>query len=254
MAEAEQALSPKDTFRECTRDCPEMVVLPAGSFTMGSSVFIPRHEVTIAAPFAVAKFELTFAEWDACALVGACPQAADSGKGRGNKPVINVSWNDAGKYVAWLSLMTGKSYRLLSEAEYEYAARAGTQTAYYWGDQVGTNNANCAECGSAWANRKDTAPVGAFAPNPFGLYDMGGNVWEWVVDCYHDNYNQAPTDGAAWMTNVTGCPNGGGQHVIRGGSYQGPARTVRPDFRYYGTEIDRWDDRGFRVGRTLATH
>jgi formylglycine-generating enzyme required for sulfatase activity len=252
--QAEQALRPKDTFRECEKDCPEMVVLPAGSFSMGSSSLstsMPQHEVAIMAPFAVAKFELTFAEWDACASVGACPQAADSGKGRGNKPAINVSWNDAQKYVAWLSLMTGKSYRLMSEAEYEYAARGGTRTAYYWGDQIGTNNANCADCGSAWAN-KETAPVGKFAPNAFGLYDMGGNVWEWVIDCYHENYNGAPIDGSAWMTGVSGCPNGGGQHVIRGGGYQAPSRTVRSDFRYFGTEIDRWDDRGFRVGRTIV--
>jgi formylglycine-generating enzyme required for sulfatase activity len=252
--QAEQALRPNDTFRECAKDCPEMVVLPAGSFSMGSSSIstsMPQHQVTIKVPFAVAKFELTFAEWDACTAVGACPQAADSGKGRGSKPVINVSWNDAEKYAAWLSLMTGKSYRLLSEAEYEYAARGGTQTAYYWGDQIGTNNANCADCGSAWAN-KETAPVGKFAPNAFGLYDMGGNVWEWVADCYHGNYDHAPIDGSAWMTGVAGCPNGGGQHVIRGGGYQAPSRTVRSDFRYFGTEIDRWDDRGFRVGRTFA--
>jgi formylglycine-generating enzyme required for sulfatase activity len=252
----ERALKPKDTFRECAKDCPEMVVLPAGSFNMGSPIFstsMPQHEVTIIAPFAVAKFELTFAEWDACALAGACPQAADSGLGRGSKPVINVSWNDAEKYVAWLSLMTEKPYRLLSEAEYEYAARGGTQTAYYWGAQIGTNNANCADCGSIWAINKQTAPVGKFAPNSFGLYDMGGNVWEWVADCYHENYDAAPTDGSAWMTGASGCPNGGGRHVIRGGSYQAPSRTVRSDFRYYGTEIDRWDDRGFRVARTLAS-
>lgn len=250
---AEQALKANDSFRECANDCPEMVVLPPGSFSMGSLTFstsMPKHQVTIRS-VAVAKFELTFAQWDACVSVGGCPPAADSGKGRGNKPVINVSWIDSKKYVAWLSLMTGKDYRLLSEAEYEYAARGGTQTAFYWGEQVGTNNANCAECGSAWANIKTTAPVGSFAPNAFGLYDTGGNVWEWVEDCWHDNYHQSPSDGTAWLTGVAGCPNGGGQHVIRGGSYQGPSRTVRPDFRYYGTEIDRWDDRGFRVARTL---
>lgn len=255
LMQAEQALRPKDTFRECAKDCPEMVVLPAGSFSMGSSnisTSMPKHEVTFMRPFAVAKFELTFAEWDACASLGACPQAADSGKGRGRKPVINVSWNDAEKYVEWLALMTGKPYRLLSEAEYEYAARGGTQTAYFWGDQIGTNNANCAECGSAWASKNDTAPVGKFAPNSFGLYDMGGNVWEWVADCWHDTYKNAPSDGSAWMTDVSGCPNGGGQHVIRGGSYKAPSHTVRMDFRYYGTAIDRWDDRGFRVGRTLG--
>jgi formylglycine-generating enzyme required for sulfatase activity len=165
---------------------------------------------------------------------------------RGNKPVINVSWDDAKRYVAWLSTMTGRSYRLLSEAEYEYAARAGTQTAYYWGDQIGTNNANCAECGSRW-DHKETAPVGSFAPNGYGLYDMGGNVWEWVEDCQHDSYEGAPVDGTAWVNE--GCA----RRIIRGGGWQAPARCVRSDFRYYGTAAsDRWDDRGFRVARTLT--
>jgi formylglycine-generating enzyme required for sulfatase activity len=224
-----------------------MVVLPAGSFNMGSPSYretMPQHQVTIEAPFAVAKYELTFAEWDACESVGACPQADDSGMGRGNRPVINVSWNDAQQYVAWLSQMTGKSYRLLSEAEYEYAARGGTLTAYYWGDQIGVNNANCAQCGSLlW--KKQTAPVGQFAPNAFGLYDMAGNVWEWVEDCYNNSYNGAPTDGSGWKTG--NCD----RHVLRGGGWQAPAQTLRSDFRYYGTKSDRWDDRGFRVARTI---
>jgi formylglycine-generating enzyme required for sulfatase activity len=211
---------------------------------MGSFVFAPPHNVTIGAPLAVAKFELTFAEWDACYAVGACPYAGDSGMGRGGNPVINVSWIDARQYVVWLSLMTGKSYRLLSEAEYEYAARGGTQTAYYWGDQIGANNADCFDCGSAWDNKR-TAPAGAFAPNPFGLYDMSGNVWEWVADCYHENYIGAAADGSAWMSGNCG------RHMIRGGSWQAPQRTLRSEFRHYGTEIDRWDDRGFRVARTL---
>jgi formylglycine-generating enzyme required for sulfatase activity len=242
--QAEGALKPKDAFRECVKDCPEMIVLPAGSFNMGSAVFTPQHQVTIAMPFAVSRFEVTFAEWDACALVGGCPQAADSGMGRGNKPVINVSWDDAEQYAAWLSRMTGRSYRLLSEAEYEYATRGGTPTAYYWGDPIGKNNANCFDCGSAWDNRQ-TAPVGSFAPNPFGLFDMAGNVWEWVADCFHENYAGAPTDGSAWVSGPCG------RHVIRGGGWQAPSRNLRSDFRYYGTTIDRWDDRGFRVARTL---
>jgi formylglycine-generating enzyme required for sulfatase activity len=267
-ADAEQALRPKEVFRECAKDCPEMVVLPAGSFKMGSSKLenaMPQHEVTIGARFAVAKFELTFAEWDACSSVGACPYAADTGWGRDNKPVINVSLNDAEQYVEWLSLMTGRPYRLLSEAEYEYAARAGTQTGYYWGDQIGSNNAHCAECASAFDGGRTTL-VGKFAPNAFGLYDMGGNVWEWVADCYHDNYDGAPTDGSAWMTVASECQNGdvarakprtgpsqdGSRHVIRGGGFAGPARTVRSDFRHDGTATDRWNDRGFRVARPLT--
>jgi formylglycine-generating enzyme required for sulfatase activity len=150
-AESEQALKPGDTFRECAKDCPEMVVVPAGSFMMGSPPEEkgrnddegPQHEVTIARPLAVSQFEITFNDWDACAAYGDCPPAHYNGLGRGKKPVINVSWEDVQRYVAWLSKMTGKTYRLLSEAEWEYAARAGTETAYFWGNEIGENNANC---------------------------------------------------------------------------------------------------------------
>jgi formylglycine-generating enzyme required for sulfatase activity len=164
---------------------------------------------------------LTFAEWDACVAHGDCvPHISDSGWGRGRRPAINVSWYDAQSYVAWLSRITGKEYRLLSEAEYEYAARAGTQTAYPWGDKIGKNNANCVECGSQW-DGKQTAPVGSFAANGFGLYDMVGNVIEWVEDCYQDSYNGAPVDGAAW----TGGDCRG--RVVRGGSYGSAADSLR---------------------------
>ena len=125
-------------------------------------------------------------------------RVSDGGCGRGRQPVINVSGTTPSSMSAWLSRMTGKPYRLLSEAEYEYAARAGTQTAYPWGDEIGKNNANCAGCGSKWDD-KQTAPVGSFAVNRFGLYDMHGNVMEWVEDCYHDSYNGAPSDGSAWI-------------------------------------------------------
>lgn len=156
---AEQALRPGNSFRECAKYCPEMVVVPAGGFLMGSPYTEidrsddegPQHEVTIARPFAVSKFEVTFADWDVCVSIGGCPQhgaASDAGWGRSQRPVINVGWNDAQAYVAWLSGMTGKAYRLLTEAEWEYAARAGTHTVYSWGDEVGKNNANCRGCGS----------------------------------------------------------------------------------------------------------
>ena len=209
-AAAEQTLKIKDTFHECASSpdkhyCPEIVVIPRGSFMMGSPPIetghhaneSPQHNVTIAKPFAVSKFELTFEEWDTCVANGDCADARDMRWGRGEQPVINVSWEDAQRYVAWLSKVTGKPYRLLTEAEYEYAARAGTQTAYPWGDDIGKNNANCATCDSEW-DWKRTAPVGSFAPNSFGLYDMVGNVWEWTDDCYHDNYESAPADGSAW--------------------------------------------------------
>jgi formylglycine-generating enzyme required for sulfatase activity len=233
-----------------------MAVIPAGEFTMGSPSNEkgryanegPQHKVTIATPFAVSKFDVTFADWDACVSVGICSQegpANDADWGRGNRPVIYVSWDDAEAYVAWLSRMTGKPYRLLTEAEYEYAARAGTTSAYYWGDEIGKNNANCLGCGSQWDNRQ-TAPVGSFAPNAFGLYDTLGNVWQWMKDCPHDYYGGAPADGSAW-------PGGDCKdRVIRGGSwYDEPndLRTARRDSLATGS---RDNGLGFRVARTLA--
>jgi formylglycine-generating enzyme required for sulfatase activity len=191
-AAEERVLKPGNIFKECSVEqekdyCPQMVVLPAGSFIMGSPATEPghqpseqpQHQVMIAKPFAVSKFELTFDEWDTCVDYGDCPQGiTDSEWGRGRQPVINVTWDDAQLYVAWLSKMTGRRYRLLSEAEYEYAARAGSTTAYPWGDDIGQDNSNCRDCGSRWDNAQ-TAPVGSFAANGFGLFDMTGNVWEW---------------------------------------------------------------------------
>ncbi len=192
----ERALKAGNSFKECG-DCPEMIVVPAGRFLMGSPAGQgydserPAHEVTIAKPFAVAEFALTFDEWDACAAHGDCnPRVDDEGWGRGRRPVINVSWDDAQAYVKWLSRITGKRYRLLSEAEYEYAARAGTRTAYPWGDEIRLNGKpmpNCSGCGSQW-DGKQTAPVGSFTANRFDLYDMVGNVWEWTEDCWNDSY------------------------------------------------------------------
>jgi formylglycine-generating enzyme required for sulfatase activity len=166
--------------------------------------------------------------------------------GRGLKPVIQVSWKDAKQYVAWLSRMTGKPYRLLTEAEYEYAARGGTQTAYPWGDEIGKNNANCAVCRSEWDNQ-GTAPVGKFVPNGFGLYDIVGNAFTWVEDCYHDDYDGAPTDGSAWLTGD--CRT----HVVRGGSWGQPAQLLRSAYRHRRVFSDDHDYFvGFRVARTLT--
>ncbi len=253
-AAAEQALKPGDIFKECATDCPEMVVVPAGSFTMGSpttekgynAVEEPQHKVTIRQPLAVSKFELTFADWDACAANGDCdPHVTDSSFGRGRQPVINVTWDDAQHYVAWLSKMTGKTYRLLTEAEYEYAARAGTQTAYPWGDDIGRGNAACNGCGSQWDMRQP-APVGSFAANRFGLYDMVGNVFESVEDCVHGNYNGAPTDGSAWI-------EGGdcNRRIVRGGSWNYTPDYLRTASRSFGSTGGRTTYSGFRVGRTL---
>jgi formylglycine-generating enzyme required for sulfatase activity len=252
-AAAERALKPGDSFRECAKDCPEMVVVPAGEFMMGSraderdhySNEDPLHRVTIARPLAVSKFEVTFEQWDACVAVGACAHVPDSNMGRETRPLINVSWDDVQQYVAWFSKMTDRPYRLLSEAEWEYAARAGTTTAYSWGDEIGKNNANCNGCGSEWDSRR-TAPVGSFAPNQFGLYDMHGNVWEWVEDCLHTNYEGAPKDGSAWIAQGD-CNN----RVIRGGSWIGYAVGLRSALRFWFSADDHGTDLGFRVARTL---
>jgi formylglycine-generating enzyme required for sulfatase activity len=252
-AEAERALKPNDSFRECAKDCPEMIVIPAGEFTMGSPETErghtkpegPQHSVTIARPFAVSKFDVTFADWDACMSVGGCPEAGDSGWGRGTKPVINVSWDQARQYVAWFAKMTGRPYRLLTEAEWEYVARAGTTTAYSWGDEIGRENANCIACGSAWDNR-ETSPVGSFKPNAFGLYDMHGNVWQWVEDCYHDDYDGVPTDGSAWISKDCS------RRVVRGGSWDQNSRILRSAFRGRNYSYVQNDDLGFRVVRTLT--
>jgi formylglycine-generating enzyme required for sulfatase activity len=252
-AEAERALKPLASFRECAKDCPEMVVVPAGEFMMGSPTTEkghsanegPQRSVTIAKPFAVSKFAVTFADWDACVSAGGCPHISDSGFERGTKPVINVRWDEAQQYGAWLSKMTGRPYRLLTETEWEYAARAGSTTAYFWGDQIGNGNANCNGCGSHWDGRQ-TAPVGSFKPNAFGLHDMAGNAWQWVQDCYHDNYNGAPTDGSAWANGHCS------RRVVRGGSWGNVPQYLRSASRDWFSADDRDFHIGFRLGRTLT--
>jgi formylglycine-generating enzyme required for sulfatase activity len=259
---AESALISKDSFRECAFEqgkdyCPAMVVVPSGSFTMGSSPESiheaseePQHVVTIAKPFAASKFEVTFDEWDTCAAYGDCSAGvSDLGWGRGQRPVIFVSWDDAQRYVAWLSRITGKPYRLLTEAEYEYAARAGTTTTFPWGDEVQLNGmvmANCDGCGSQWDNT-ETAPVGSFPPNRFGLYDMVGNIYEWVADCFHPDYTGAPTDGSNW---TIACPDVH-RHVARAGSWGANPSNIRSATRKWLSSDAPNRFLGFRVARTL---
>jgi formylglycine-generating enzyme required for sulfatase activity len=251
--EQERALTPGQQFSECAHGCPRLVVIPAGPFAMGSPQNEegrddnegPQHTVTIRKPFAVGKFDVTFAEWDACVAAGACPRADDNRWGRGDRPVINVSWNDAKLYVAWLSRATGNEYRLLSEAEWERAARGGTNTKYYWGDDIGKGNANCDGCGSQWDN-KQTAPVGSFKPNSFDLYDMAGNVWQWVEDCYHVSYDEAPNDGAAWASGDCG------PRVVRGASWNNNSKNLRSAGRDRDYPGVRLNVSGFRVARTLS--
>ena len=207
----------------------------------------PVRTVTIGKRIAIGRYEVTSAEYDRFADVDSSrSRPNDHGWGRGSRPVINVSQEDAKAYAAWLSEQTGKAYRLPSEAEWEYAARSGTETAYSWGDEIGVNRANCDGCGSEWDNEQ-TAPVGRFAANAFGLFDMHGNVWEWVEDCYHDNYEGAPTDGRAW---TSGCDSN--IAVVRGGSWYVDPRALRPANRGRGRPSNRGDDDGFRLVQDLS--
>jgi formylglycine-generating enzyme required for sulfatase activity len=252
--EKAKAAKPGSDFKECASGCPAMIVIPAGKFTMGSPEHEldreasegPQHDVTVAKPFAGSKFEVTFDEWDACVAAGACPRATDHW-GRRAMPVINVSWSDAKQYVVWLSRLTGKEYRLLTEAEWEYAARAGTNTRYSWGDDPSIGNANCNGCGSQW-DLQQTAPVGSFKPNALGLYDMHGNVWEWVEDSWHENYDGAPTDASAWLQG--GDPS---YRVVRGGSWRNESELVRAAVRDRRNSNVQFDTLGFRVARTIRS-
>ena len=233
-------------FQDCAV-CPQMVVVPAGRFTMGGESEGPRHRVTIRQRFAVGKYEVTFAQWDACVKMGGCGdhRAGDRNWGRGQRPAINVSWRDARSYVRWLRQLTGQPYRLLSEAEWEYAARAGTRTAYRWGVAAGRNRANCKGCGSRWDGRK-TAQAGTFPANGFGLRDMHGNAREWVEDCWHGSYRGAPADGSAWTA-------GGDcrKRVLRGGSWNEIPWDIRSASRLAGKVKTRNSKSGFRIALTL---
>lgn len=254
-----QCVRPGDTFKECA-DCPEMIVLPAGEFQMGSPedeagrsrIEGPVHRVRIDYTLALGVYEVTFAEWDACVADGGCRhKPRDPGWGRGRRPVINVSWDDATtQYIPWLSQKTGQTYRLLSEAEWEYAARAGTATAFATGRTMSSRDANfdgtsTYDGGEKGEYRKRTLEVGSFAANAFGLHDMHGNVWEWVQDCYFESYDGAPADGTA-APEAPGC-----QRVMRGGSWIDSPRVLRSAARGYVPPNTRFIYRGFRVVRKL---
>ncbi len=225
-----------------------MVVMPTGSFRMGSNSGRhdqkPVHPVVISKPFALGKYEVTFKEYAAFARATKRELPDDEGWGGGNRPVINVSWQDAQAYVQWLSKETGKRYRLPSESEWEYSARAGSTTKYSWGDSIGSNNANCYSCGSQWDNKK-TAPAGSFSANSFGLHDMHGNVWEWVEDCYQDSYKKTPANGE---------PHLGGEcsdRVLRGGSWLSRPSNLRSASRDGNSASGRNCLNGFRVAQDL---
>ena len=239
-----------EVFRDCPT-CPELVVVPAGRFQMGcvsgrdcQDDERPVHEVELRS-FALGVYEVTFEEYERFVRATGHRRPGDKGWGRGGRPVIHVSWEDAVAYAGWLSEETGEQYRLPSESEWEYAARAGTETRYSWGQDIGRNQANCDGCGSRWDD-DETAPAGSFEANAWGLHDMHGNVWEWVEDCWHENYARAPRDGSAW-TSGGDC----GRRVLRGGSwYHAPGVLRSANRSRRGAEF-RDTDGGFRVARTL---
>jgi formylglycine-generating enzyme required for sulfatase activity/uncharacterized caspase-like protein len=248
-AAEECAFSPKAVFRECEK-CPEMVVVPPGSFTMGSPSSEPERDnnegqvrVTMAKPFAVGKYPVTFDEWDACVADGGCGgyRPDDEGWGRGRRPAINVSWDDSQKYVSWINGKTGKTYRLLSEAEREYVTRAGTTTPFWWGSSISPTQANY----DGKAGKK-TVPVDSFAANPWGLYQVHGNMWEWTQDCWNASNSGNPGDGGA--RTIGHCSS----RVLRGGSWHDFPRYLRAASRGWFAYGSRDYSIGFRVARTLT--
>ena len=246
-------------FKDCPM-CPEVIEVPAGSFLRGSPASEegrkdaeePRHEVALSQPLAAGIYEVTFAEWDACVKDGGCLgyQPEDESWSRERQPVINVSWEDAQAYVAWLSKKTGLPYRLLSEAEWEYLARAGTQTPFHTGETIAPQQANYYSKysyggGRVGRPREQPVSVGRFQPNAFGLYDMHGNVWEWVQDCWNMNYAGAPGDGQAWEAGDCS------QRVARGGSWYYAPDVLRSASREHYSSDSRNNKGGFRVARAM---
>lgn len=254
------------SFRDCWEDHgerfsgPEMVVIPAGRFMMGSpekeegrkQAEGPRRQVTFSRAFAVGKYAVTFEEWDAAMASGGLngDRPDDNGWGRGRRPVIGVSWNDAQAYVKWLSWKTRQIYRLLSEAEWEYAARSGTDAPFWWGETISSSQANYYGGGSygdspRGEDRQETVPVDMFEPNPWGLYQIHGNVWEWVQEGWRENYQGAPSDGSVWRNGNKSL------RVARGGSWSSSPRLLRAAARSWHRPEHRYNGLGFRVARTL---
>jgi formylglycine-generating enzyme required for sulfatase activity len=243
-------------FQDCSDGCPQMVVIPSGRFLMGSQLYDreqPLHPVRFDTAIAVGRFETTFEEWDACVRGGGCVRSctpSDEGWGRGRRPVINVSWNDAKDYVSWLSRKTGKTYRLLTEAEWEYAARAGSTTTYSWGDKIdcgkasydGGRGSDCA-ARTGWFSPRGTQLVGTYSANQWGLHDMLGNVWEWCEDNWHPDYRGAPDDGSAWRGGDAST------RILRGGAWNYSPSGLRSADRNWFPPDGRTSFIGLRVAR-----
>jgi len=260
----EVSLQPKDVFKECDKGCPEMVVVPAVAFTMGSpenetgrgNSEGPQYHVTIGHTFAVGRFSVTFDEWDACVSDGGCGgyRPDDQGLGRGRRPVIKVSWNDAQAYLQWLSKKTGHEYRLLSQAEREYVAGAGTTTAFWLGAGItvrqpsNTNSIDTYNDGANGEYPERRSSIESLAANPFGLYDVHGNVWDWVEDCYDDSYKGWPADG---FTRPTRDCSGRVLFGTIGGQIASRLWLFRTDRSRFST-VFRYLNGGFRVARSLG--
>lgn len=254
--EREQSLKPKDSFRECDV-CPEMVVVPKGSFTMGTPADEPYrlkgedpvHKVTLAKPFAVGRFAITFDEWDACLADGGCSGNKGSGEyGRGRMPADGINFEAAKSYLAWLSRKVGRTYRLPSESEREYFARAGTRTPFWFGKTISAQNANYEASnnypgGPYGVASKGPKPVDSYLPNKFGLYQVSGNAEEWTEDCYNKRYTEdTPTDGLPWLEGDCS------KRMMRGGGWRGNALMQRSGYR---NDMNAVAGYSFRVVRTL---
>jgi formylglycine-generating enzyme required for sulfatase activity len=226
---------------------PLLAVIPGGQFTMGKLRALPSDDRGPAHPvkldgFLLGAYEVTFEDYDRYVRATGSRSPKDFGWGRGSRPVVDVSWSEAVAYARWLGEQTGHDYRLPTEAEWEYAAAAGTRTTFWWGFDVGEGRAVCFDCGTPWDNRS-TAPVGSFPPNPLGLYDTAGNAMEWVADCYRPSYEGAPADGSPVMED--GCRD----RVARGGAFNKPARSMASTIRHRFDPATRLNMIGFRVAR-----
>lgn len=236
------------SIKDC-EECPELAIIPPGSFTMGTDgrhkYEKPSHTVTIDKAFAIGIYEVSFNEWQVCLDEGACGTELpdDHNWGMGMRPVINITWHEAQLYLDWLSQKTGKAYRLPSEAEWEYAARAGTEGEFWWGDDIGKAKANCRDCGAKISH--ESLPVDSFTANPWGLYNMHGNVWEWTQDCWNKTYDGAPGDGSAWVEGD--CR----QRVMRSGSWYYFSKNLRSAWRAKNHSKVKSYGIGFRVLREL---